>query len=251
MPEDVVVSMGTGTSRPPNGTKKGFLIRLFQSFMVSLDGEKTWTSLYNQLPAQKASQFFRFNVHFEDSEPSLDDVCRMQDLGRTETSTPEARKVEQDLAEVLVAKQFYYELAQCPIFDKGKYWCVGYLCCRFRGQVQLALLNRLCQISAEFRVGDTLLTRLRRPVQLNHGLYRQKVEFCVNNMNQQITITLVGMLTKSTAISGFPTSVTDLIRNQGLEEVFGNDKHSKRIWQHIVHSSSEIPTKRRRLDVRM
>jgi hypothetical protein len=224
--------MGTGSasdsarkSLGPRGVwRDGFIFRLVRSFLSSMDGEDTWQQLCNQLPKEVREKYFRFNIRFDGSEPAIDDVDRMQELqqeGRTQIEMDN----KNNLAESLIAKQFYFELETLPIYSKGRYQCVGRLVCRFAGAQQLALLTQLSQNSAHFLLGERAITGVLQP---SSGVFRETISFSVKGLDEEVSIFLASTSTKPRCISGFPTSMASLIRAQGLDTVFGVPNHSKR-----------------------
>ncbi|KAI5796159.1 hypothetical protein FPQ18DRAFT_326978, partial [Pyronema domesticum] len=139
---------------------------------------------------------------------------------------------DMEFAELLVTKQFYFELDETPRYIDNRYQCTGYLRCRFQGPKQVKLLNHILKIRAGFTLGDKPLAQLRQPLSMIHGEFMHPVSFCVSNMNEEITIFLTSIQSKPTAISGFPTNITALACNQGLDSPFGTANHSKRTRQH-------------------
>ncbi len=81
---DVLVSLGTGVSRRYEKTVEEaqdeaivhsrFLPRLFRSFMVLLDGQRTWNDFWNSIPLDKKDRYHRLNTVFDGSEPQLDNI---------------------------------------------------------------------------------------------------------------------------------------------------------------------------------
>lgn len=75
-----------------------------------------------------------------------------------------------------------------------------------------------------------------------NGVFRHELQFLVNSLDEEFVIFLTGINMKSRVISGFPTTTTSLMRNQGLDNPFGNT--SRRA--HRLEATTQTPTKRRR-----
>ena len=140
---DMVLSMGTGTSPSAVSSTCGWrgrcLARLYRCFMSSMDGQSAWQELQNFLPEEKKANYFRLNVVFDGQEPALDDLQEMRRM--KEDGSRFENENELEIAESLVAKQFYFELEGPPRLIGRRYQCRGYLRCRFAEKQQLKLLN--------------------------------------------------------------------------------------------------------------
>ncbi|KAF8533989.1 acyl transferase/acyl hydrolase/lysophospholipase [Trichophaea hybrida] len=237
---DIVLSVGTGTSPSTASSTRflsgSFIARLYRSFVASLDGQKAWEELQNCLPQERKANYFRLNVAFDGKEPALDDLVEMHRLKAPRTSR---YGNELEIAESLVAKQFYFEFDHLPRYLRGRYHCSGYILCRFQGSQQAKLLKYVCGKSAGFALGDNDITILRSPLMMQNGAFLQHVKFEINSLDEEFAISLTGVGMKSRVISGFPTTATALIRNQELDNPFGKATQLK-------HSSARAPPKKRR-----
>jgi hypothetical protein len=213
--------------------------------MASLDGQKAWEGLQNYLPEERKSTYFRLNHEFKGKEPLIDDLAEMHQLNKPREHQT---KTELEIVESLVTTQFYFEFDGPPPYLGGRYHCSGRLRCRFQGSRQTQFLNYALRISAGFTLGDKPIPYLRRPLQMQHGVFMEHVSFCVNELNEEITIFLTKISGKPKAISGFPTTIATLMRNQGLDSAFGTPNHSKRLSDHMSpvlrKRPRELPTVR-------
>ncbi|KAF8545288.1 acyl transferase/acyl hydrolase/lysophospholipase [Trichophaea hybrida] len=249
---DTIVSLGTGTGSSPapqNSIWYRFIPRLYRSFMLSLDGQKIWTELYNDLPEGKSDKYFRFNFHFGGKEPEIDDLCAMYRLngGTVPNSNHQVnKKTELEVAETLIAKQFYFELEELPVYRNGRYTCRGHILCRLAGAPQAALLNYLHNTLASFHISETKLGNdLKRPFRLWNNRFFEPVLFCVKSKAEEISISLHGITKiKARIISGFPTTISGLVKNQDLDSAFGTYNHSKRVRVVNDYTLPRTPPKR-------
>jgi hypothetical protein len=218
---DIVLSMGTGTSSSARPSTRGWrgsaIARLYRSFMASLDGQQAWEELQNHLSEERKASYFRFNVEFDGHEPGLDDVVAM----RTMRELPIESGDEVNIVNSLVAKQFYFELEHVPYDVDGRYECNGYLHCRLLGCPRAELLGYVWEKLAGFRLQEEEIAILPQ----RNGSFLCKVAFCVNDLHEKLAISLSGI-----NISGFPTTVAELMRLQGLDNPFGGANCSKKRW---------------------
>ena len=244
---DMVLSMGTGTSPSTVSSTCGWrgrcLARLYRCFMSLMDGQSAWQELQNYLPDEKKANYFRLNVVFDGQEPALDDLQEMRLL--KEHGNRIKNENELEIAESLVAKQFYFELESAPCLIGGRYQCRGYLRCRFSDKQQTTLLNYILSRSGAFTLGDREIAILQRPLMFPNGDFRHDLQFLVNSLDEEFAIFLTGINMKSRVISGFPTTATSLMRNQGLDNPFGN--RSRRV--HHPETTTQNAIKRRRTKV--
>lgn len=172
----------------------------------------------------------------------MDDLQAMYKLKDGRLKGEANKEIELEVAETLIAKQFYFELEKVPIYRGGEYTCRGSIFCRLTGEPRAALLTYLYQISASIHLADTVLIGgLKPPVQLNSRSICNPVEFSLKSRTEELSIAICGINRKARVISGFPTSVSQLVKNQGLDSVFGTRNHVKR-----VRTSHDISRKRRR-----
>jgi len=86
---DLVVSVGTGTSRKtksPRATSfrhvlfDGFIPRLWRVYMSSFNGESNFRDVMNSLDRENREDYKRLNVILPRNEPAIDNINRMDEL---------------------------------------------------------------------------------------------------------------------------------------------------------------------------
>ncbi|KAF2278979.1 FabD/lysophospholipase-like protein [Westerdykella ornata] len=229
-PPDFTLSLGTGTTMLTNSCKdkERFYVRLFRSFMRSLDGEDAWKRFFNSLPTSLRHRYHRLNIFLPGQEPRLDDVAKIAEL---KTQTAQAIIQDIDTAPVLdsmIASLFYFELDDFPNWSNGTYSCSGHIMCRIDlpADGRHYLYRRLCETSSWFIIQGC-------PVQCVEYLptslppFRRLVEFSVETLDELLAISLRGITTSARQISGFPVTVQNIINAQQLERPFGSATHAR------------------------
>ena len=131
---DVVLSLGTGTNERPlwqdesrlhHSVTNGFVLRLWRSFMSSLDGQKAWLDLLNRLDEEHRKDYFRLNVSLSDENVALDDTTSMDDL-RSKVYLQARNYLDcLEIATVLLVLSFFFELRTMPLFRSSSYYYEG------------------------------------------------------------------------------------------------------------------------------
>lgn len=240
---DVVVSLGTGVSKKYGGTleeastetllQSRFLPRLFRSFMVLLDGQRTWHEFWNSLPLDARDRYHRLNTEFDGPEPQLDDIRAMSDLEQQTKTSAVTSNTLTPCADNLIASLFYLELDGYPIFDKSVFRCRAHICCRWSSNnlALLRLASRMAKTETRFYVNGRVYTGVDELMinELNNRQpFRRPVEFEVSHLNDLINVSVAGVTTRPRNISNCPYVLASLIQDQGLECVFGREDHQKR-----------------------
>ncbi|KAF3233100.1 hypothetical protein TWF128_003262 [Orbilia oligospora] len=114
---DLVLSLGTGTQlqKGKDDTRnksslsgifgKGFLSRLYKSFMSSLDGENVWNDLWSRLS-------------------NLDDVLKLSEIkAATNQNSPAQYSSIFELSQTILCTMFYTELKRAPRYYNSAYEC--------------------------------------------------------------------------------------------------------------------------------
>jgi hypothetical protein len=228
---DFMLSLGTGTSTmvPAHEVicRPRFYKRLFASFMRSLDGEDAWESFLNNVPLKSRHRYHRLNIKFPGPEPSLDDADRLPELKETVSSTiHQDRPSMLSVVDSMLASMFYFELDRLPARDSYGFSCSGLIFCRLDlpadGLRQLHL--RLTETSSWFIVQG-------KPIACSQGIpeglppFRKRVTFRVESKDELITLSLRGIISKPRQLSGFPTTLDHLIKDQQLNHPFGTIDH--------------------------
>lgn len=224
---DFALSLGTGTSNVTGSAYARFYERLFRNSMQGLDGERSWKRFYNNLPPNVRSRFHRLNLRFKGAEPRLDDASSIPALT---SQVPEAICSSYNditaVIDALVATMFYFELDGLPAFGDGQYQGTGYIFCRLDlpEQGRRYLYHQLLETSSWFLVQG-------RPVLCVDALprrpppFKRRVKFTVETLTEVITMSIRGITRATRSISGFPTTLQELMDHQQLDSPFGTVDH--------------------------
>ena len=107
-----------------------FYLRLFKSFMRSLDSEEAWKRFIYTIPVQYRSRYHRLNLYLQGPEPPLDDLST---VGELKTQTMEYIKLNSTIPtiiDLIYAAMFYFKLEDLPWFINGYYKYISYIFCR-------------------------------------------------------------------------------------------------------------------------
>jgi hypothetical protein len=236
----LVVSLGTGSPQwddvprmsPSRGIlKDGFIPRLFRALLLSL-GSNMEHKFRSRFREGRKEQYFRLDFEFDDPEPALDDVTRMQEVKAAARSAVYGSKELGRLARCVVAELFIFELEPGFRKEKGQYLCVGRIFCRLRanGTALGMLLNQLTTSSAKFLFeGRPLGGSLKDGSYLDgDGNFNKRVAFEIHDRRSPISILLQDGSLQPCSISGSPYSIDALVAAQHLEDSFGRADHVKR-----------------------
>lgn len=163
---DIVVSLGTGTEKDSlslcapsfrNVFQDGFLQRLRRFFVSSLQGQRAWTELWNNLDDRSREDYFRLNIFFPGEEPAMDDINRMNELRECVYLQPNSEYDPQRTTFALLVSTFFFELNGIPVYQTGRYYCSGIIRCRLKGSVICQALNRIHQATLTFMTDNEIL----------------------------------------------------------------------------------------------
>ena len=227
---DFIVSLGTGEPSPQdepldcpqNIWKNGAIPRL---------GRLLWEKMRDRKVRQVFQthpKYHRLNLEFEGVEPRLDDTKSIPYLKTKAQEDRSLSKVIDNIAQIMIASLFYFELDTIPERVDGKYISTGHIFCsvRYNNAAFHSLFNRLSNTSAYFLFnGDPLPVASDSSCFSREGNFRKCVE-----LNTENTFTIILKQTGSNPcdISGSPFSIQRLIKAQGLDATFGKSNHRKR-----------------------
>lgn len=234
---DLALSVGTGSTKPPDSPTTqflrgvfidGFCSRAFRSFWFSpsLHSENSWQMCLDSLDRKERDRFFKPNFLIEDGKVDLDDIEQMIPL-QPAVRAHVSRHSFQDIVRALWCSSFYFELDETPEYCGGQYLCRG------------AILSHLedCTISvrnvleafpeAAFQmVSGASLGRLDVNSCCWHcGFFHWPVAFGVRLLSEQVKITLCLNVSAKRQISALPASMQWFVRQQGLNRQFGCPDH--------------------------
>ncbi|TVY92352.1 Calcium-independent phospholipase A2-gamma [Lachnellula willkommii] len=253
---DIVLSLGTGFRRVPDAEneKENNLTfvqalcgpRLFRSFLNMFVGEKRWQELQNTLLPHTKERYHRMNIEFFGDEPSLDDIPVMPSLEQQTNSQARSSDHIQKCADNLLASLFYIELNGVPMFDGISFVCNGKIFCRIGSSHQAlrVLVGRLREYQARFYLGfnQSILC-------VDEGLYEgigrgapfcRSVVFKVLSLQDAVDIKIDGITKRARSISNCPYRAETLVKDQGLDCVFGRRASRKRKPADIDHTIKRV-----------
>ncbi|KAI9893033.1 MAG: hypothetical protein M1814_000917 [Vezdaea aestivalis] len=250
---DLILSLGTGTVEQREAksddhlaaAKDRTLTRLFNSFMTSLDGEKTWVDLYGSVPDQGKPKYHRLNISLADSPPDLDDVDGIKNLMSTVKQDPALDSKLLHVTSRFFASLFYLELRQLPVYQLGLFRCVGDLHCRVEDGS-----HSLTQVWSQLRDRETqFLFNGRVLLQINGeaddpSQFLIPVQLHVQSLTQYIDLQIHGTASAAESISGFPQTIQNIADLQELDSPFGRYDHGLR--EVVEKPLPELPKARKR-----
>ena len=234
---DVVVSVGTGTSRKANSPKAtsfrhvlfdGFIPRLWRAYMSSFDGESNFRDVVNSLDRESREDYKRLNVLLPRNEPAMDNTDRMEELRRLVHLDPQMIKECEETIHTLLTASFYFELSCIPSsLPDNRVRCLGTIRCRLPGEVMVGLLERVHPSRLSFVTYGKALGYYsgRRDLCPSCRRYRKSVEFTVRDLGQPITIYATSARRPQRKISAFPQTMQWFIDQQHLDAPFGSAYH--------------------------
>ncbi|KAH7229950.1 acyl transferase/acyl hydrolase/lysophospholipase [Fusarium solani] len=239
----IVVSLGTGSSSSnPEGESSSILVdkfpfRLSRALWRQTSSKTAWNHLLGHQKAGDRTNFFRFDIEFEEKEPLLDDVNKMEHVRQTACQTMTGSPSLHRLSRHLRAELFFFELDDSlpPYYSNGAYQCTGTISCRLRAMTleYEAFMQQLWQKTASFRLGGQILGITCENI---HANFSHKVCFSLPSPKHQFAIKLAERDGDSFDISGSPFTLDWLMQRQGLNSKFGTSDHRKR-------KCSSVPTR--------
>ena len=231
---DYMVSLGTGSSSsgerivmgPHSPVKTKSWFRLVESFVDHLDSELQWEKFMFGIPPKWHSRYHRFNIFFQGREPALDDVQAIERL-KHQAKIAIASSSETLLTkDHMIASIFYFELDSFPQHRGGAYKCKGTILCRlplkYGGRKKL--YQWLLRSSATFIVSGRLIPCITS-VPKGTPPFRQQVDFTIKSLDEQLQLSIGGITSRPTLISGMPNRLRHFIAAQGLQSPFGCSDH--------------------------
>ena len=195
--------------------------------MRNLDGEDAWKRFFNSLRPEVRHRYHRLNVQFPGPEPSLDSAFEIPDLKANVLQSLEGNKATiQSILDGLIASLFYFELDELPLPTKDGFLCSGSIFCRLNLPKHglRHLYNQLLAKSSWFLIqGDPVSCVQSIP----QGLppFRKQANFQVKRLDELVTFSIRGITHTIKSISGFPTTLEKLIKDQKLISPFGTVEH--------------------------
>lgn len=247
---DHMISLGTGTSTaikhkigPHSPVKDRFVKRLYGNCMVQMDSEKQWKTFIQCIPEKLQSRYHRLNICFPGPEPAMDEVNAMPGLKLQAQQIFDA-DTKVDLAEdTITASIFYFELDSVSSTESGLIQCSGTIMCRLPldDDGRMKLQKKLSKTKTSFIVRghkypfrvNTLRRKIPPP-------FRMRLDFKLNSETDDVHISVQGITSLPTLISGLPRSLHHIVEAQGLDAPFGCSDHRE-----IERALPNAPPKRK------
>ncbi|KAF3115298.1 hypothetical protein TWF569_008637 [Orbilia oligospora] len=230
---DLVLSLGTGTqlqkgkddARNKSSLSgifgKGFLSRLYKSFMSSLDGENVWNDLWSRLSSEQRQVCFRLNTFFPESIPGLDDVSKLSEMRAVANqSSPAQYSSISELSQTILCTMFYAELERAPRYYDGAYECDLVIRCRWDHDKSIAkaTLMQLQRRKYLFFVNDTRVLPLPHMASFNE--FSIPLRVILPSLITDCYIRIGRNIGDAKDISGFPAHPQKLLQLQGQTSNF-------------------------------
>ena len=215
MQPNVLLSLGIGSyldettfSSPDfrHVLQDGFVLRLWRSFMSSLNRQTIWRDLWNQLDEVSKDRYFRSNIYLSGSTMAIDDVLQMTELRARVHVSSHLERFRTAIAFALIATTFFFELGEPLLFQCGKLYCKGTIRCRLNALVICNAVTRVhpagllfmteSEVLGTHHTGDNICNSCHR--------YRKYVEFVVRHIDEPFSIFLQSPHLGKRVISGFP-----------------------------------------------
>lgn len=236
---DFALSIGTGTTDEAYAFNAGvhspvkdrFVSRLYKTFMRSLDGEHTWREIYNSLTEREKSRYHRLNMPIQGKEPMLDDTSAISTLKKQAHNWIRSNQRFLLTLDAVYASMFYFELDCHPVHTGDSYECTGHVYCRSNVPIKgrRELYTRLRATSSYFLImGDPTCCIEDIPVVSAVPPFQKQLRFTLETLEDAIGITLTGITSLPTTISGLPKTAAQMIQAQQLKSPFGRVDCSQR-----------------------
>jgi hypothetical protein len=232
---DFGISIGTGTRKVPitsslghqSPVKQGCASRMFNAFLERIDGQREWWRFRNSLCPTIRKRIYRLNIPLT-KEPSIDDISSIPALQKqTEDYLGTISGHLTDIMDSIYASMFYFELDSVPEYIDGIYHCHGFVLCRLNLTQKglLHLYHWLVTGSAFFLINGRPVA-CARLIPKGTPSFRCRIQFTVPDLEEQLGISIRGVTSKPSIISGLPQSILALIENQVMDAPFGRVGHS-------------------------
>ncbi|EER41739.1 phospholipase [Histoplasma capsulatum H143] len=234
----LLVSIGTGAQENcaqgqvapyfRNIFKDGFPRRALNAWLSSLDGERKWKDLVNQLDDDAKRDYIRLNVPLKGMAAAIDNVNDIDMYRDLVILQPAAARMAAEAASALLISTFYLELDAVPEHNNGPLHCRGTIRCRppVRSVLPpLTLLHgsqQMCFVTGTKFLGHFLG---EKDICSCCERYAKKISFEVRHLDEEIMIFMELDRRRRRKISGFPNTVNAFMKAQGFLSPFGNSHH--------------------------
>ena len=188
--------------------------------------EVVWNDLVNEIPPELRSRYLRLNLQLQGPEISIDDISSMDSLRAQVKDSISSNHQFLRVKDFLLASMFYFELEDFPEYNNGVFECTGYISCRMSlpRQGREYLYTELLRTSSFFLLSGRPIPCVEKfPKSLPP--FRRKITFSAESLTENVFLSLRGLTSRPTSISGLPKTLHDLIRLQKLHTPFGRVDH--------------------------
>ena len=202
-------------------------MRLFDAYMLSMDGERIWREFYNSLPDNVKSRYHRLNMTFEGTVPAMDDISSMYKMREMATEHAQPVGFLKPVLDAIYASMFYFEFDEPPAPRGYGYYCTGAIFCRLRlsEEGRRAFYSKLKATSSYFLICGQPVACIERLTK-SAPLFKRQISFTLSSLDELVRITLRGLPSQPLAISGLPRSAKEIVEAQRLVAPFGRADHS-------------------------
>jgi hypothetical protein len=249
---DHLLSLGTGTSvlskyatGPHSPQTDHFFHRFVGNYKVQLDGEMQWRTFTRCVPPHMRTRLHRLNVSLTGNEPALDDITAMERLKASASNYIQSDAQVVLLRNTMIASIFYLEIDSITSVEGGSSQCHGTIFCRVplgysgRRDLYRTLLEKRAFFVINGR-GSSCSEIMPKGI----PIYRKSVDFILKGPEDQLQISITGITSEPTFISGMPTQLNTLIKAQGLDMPFGCIDHRA-----VSRKLPDTPLKRKVSDI--
>ncbi|KAK2595185.1 hypothetical protein QQS21_007090 [Conoideocrella luteorostrata] len=206
-----------------------FASRIFQAFLSQGDSNRAWKQLLSKREVHGSGGFFRFDVQYEGSVPSLDSIADLDEMEEIAEECITTSPALDKLALCLRAHNFYFELDKEPEYVDGQYECTGNIYCLLESdsEEREVFFSSLHHSSSVFQVcsrtvpGDFLASTDTRL----DDEFSRNIKFSVPERQTPFEITLKEGAEDACGISGSPFTIDQLVKVQKLDAWFGTGDH--------------------------
>lgn len=232
---DFALSIGTGITSgtfgaikvgPQSPNKLGSFSRIVRSWKRIFEPEVAWIDFLNQVPSISRNRYHRLNIQLEGPEIGINDISSIENLQKLTTNSILNSSQITLVKDSIYASMFYFELRELPNIINGAYECKGHIYCR----MNLPKYGREYLWNELFKSGAFFLilgcpTPCVSKVLKTAPPFRREITFSVPSLDELLNISLTGLTSKPTSISGFPRQLKELINAQKLYTPFGRVDH--------------------------
>lgn len=193
--------------------------------MSKSDGEVMWGEYLNSLGDSKQA-YYRLNIPLA-KPTAIDDVSDLSNLRASVRVGGDIAGSRVEVAKVLLASTFYFELDVIPPWTREGYYIQGSIRCRLDSDQVTTSMSQLGMDIVELCTATDVLSK---PFNIKNDIcylchrFRRTVQFHVRHLSEAVTI-YFKTGPEMRKISGFPQQMDWFIEHQGLRQSFGSPHH--------------------------